>query len=232
MPDSVSHRRTRSARAHTISPRALPRRECGAQDADALFLDLYARVEDRLVQHLPPNCSMAVVADGDGVQADQGALRWPDEASGNPLVFHLGVILARGDARGAALLRDLGERATGSERFSKASEQQAFNAMWRDHAYMRRDACVVRPRQRMQSFLKTPGEVDVSTYIVHLTMCISQRQEARNKRQCIAEVPSLLNRTEAMERSIHLSTRPVAVGRTTKRRCGYGQPSRWRPPGF
>ena len=204
----------------------------GAQDADALFLDLYARVEDRLVQHLPPNCSMAVVADGDGVQADQGALRRPDEGSGNPLVFHLGVILARGDARGAALLRDLGERATGSERFSKTWEQQAFNAMWRDHAYMRRDACVVRPRQRMQSFLKTPGEVDVSTYIVHLTMCISQRQGARNMRHCIAEVPSLLNRTEAMERSIHLSTQPVAVGRTTKRRCGYGQPSRWRPPGF
>ena len=184
------------------------------------------------MQHLPPNCSMAVAADGDGELADQMALRRPDEGSGNLLVFHLGVILARGDARGAALLRDLGERATGPERFSKTWEQQAFHAMWRDHAHVRRDACVVRPRQRMQSFLKTPGEVDVSAYIVHLSMCISQRQGARNKRHCIAEVPSLLNRTEAIERSIQPSTQPVAVGRTTKRRCGYGQPSRWRPPGF
>ena len=184
------------------------------------------------MQHLPPNCSMAVAADGDGDLADQVALRRPDEGSGNPLLFHLGVILARGDARGAALLRDLGERATGPERFSKTWEQQAFHAMWRDHAHVRRDACVVRPRQRMQSFLKTPGEVDVSTYIVHLTMCISQRQGARNKRQCIMEVPSLLNRTEAMERSIRPSNQLVAIGRPTQRRCGYGRTLSWRPPGF
>eukprot|EP00320_Phaeocystis_rex_P017436 CAMPEP_0119087030 /NCGR_PEP_ID=MMETSP1178-20130426/140198_1 /TAXON_ID=33656 /ORGANISM="unid sp, Strain CCMP2000" /LENGTH=50 /DNA_ID=CAMNT_0007070201 /DNA_START=37 /DNA_END=185 /DNA_ORIENTATION=+ len=50
---------------------------------------------------------MAIAADGEGEQTDEGVLGRSDGGSGNPLYFNLGIILARGDARGAGLLRAL-----------------------------------------------------------------------------------------------------------------------------
>ena len=97
-------------------------------------------------------------------------------------------------------MRALGGRASGVDRFSITWEQQALHGLWRENEDVRRAMTIVRPRQRMQSYLKEQGEVDADAYIVHLTMCISQRKGARKKRPCVAQLPALLNRTERVER--------------------------------
>ena len=151
-------------------------------------------METRLLAHLPPNCSLALAADGDG----DGVTKGSDDGTGNPLMFNTGVLLLRGDKRGLALLRTLGSRATGEDRFSITWEQQALHGLWREDGDARRAITIVRPRQRMQSYLKE-GDIEADAYIMHMTMCISQRKGARNKRPCIAQVPALLNRTEIAE---------------------------------
>ena len=153
------------------------------------------RVSTRLLAYLPPNCSLALAADGAG----DGVTKGSDDGTGNPLMFNTGVLLLRGDKHGLALLRTLGGRATGVDRFSSTWEQQALHGLWRENEDVRRAMCIVRPRQRMQSYLKEQGEVDADAYIVHMTMCITQRKGARKKRPCIAQVPALLNRTERAE---------------------------------
>ena len=173
-------------------------------------------VESRLLAHLPANCSLALAADGDG----EGVTKGSDDGSGKgPLLFNAGVLLVRGDQRGSALLKKLGSRADGPDRFSSTWEQQALHALWREDEQLRNAIHIIRPRTRLQSFLKVEGEVDANAYLVHLTLCISQRKGARKKRPCIAETPALLNRTARDEE-----------GWFSRR--GYGRPSSWRPPGF
>jgi hypothetical protein len=147
-----------------------------------------------LLTHLPPNCSLALAVDGDG----DGVTNGSDDGTGNPLMFNTGVLLSRGDKRGLGLLRTLGSLANGEDRFSVTWEQQALHRLWREDEDARRAMTIVRPRQRMQSYLKQ-GDIEADAFIMHMTMCISQRKGARNKRPCVAQVPVLLNRTETAE---------------------------------
>ena len=120
-----------------------------------------------MLTHLPPNCSLALAADGDG----DGVTNGSDDGTGNPLMFNTGVLLLRGDKRALGLLRTLGSLATGEDRFSVTWEQQALHRLWRENEDARRTMTIVRPRQRMQSYLKQ-GDIEADAYIMHMTMCI------------------------------------------------------------